>query len=510
MRDNGLNLRRRDFLAAGVTLVASTAVGCSTPTTETATRTTTSSPAPPRAPTAVGLAAGSALLWASDNDLRRTLDAAVQAGVSIIRFDVSWTFAEPYRGRYEWAPSNRIVKAAVERRLRPLVTITNSPSWAAVGGWRQTGRPTDPATYADFAGTVAEHYRDSVDVFEIWNEPNGRMFFEPMPDPVVYAQMLRLAYQRIKAVHPDSTVLGGALGAVDHTPDTLAPVSFLQGMYTAGAHDHFDALSFHPYDYSAPLATGALYPNSPMSQMAAMYEVMARNGDGTKQIWITEYGAPSSRIGPAAQADLIANSLRQWQEVDYAGPFIVHTIRDDDTAALPDERTFGVVGSDYTPKPAFTQLQSLLAPGAHLSRDVDADFRGNRDAALGAAVTPVFNLKEGTGQRFERGYRYSTATGFINAPVDVGAKALQWQLVPNTEFANGYQDFGGSALRIFSHPQFGTRAIFGAILAAWTPELGAPTSDEHPVAPGGAARAVDFEHGTISWSEADGAKVSIR
>lgn len=281
-------------------------------------------------------------------------------------------------------------------------------------------------------------------------------------------------------------------------------------MYAAGARDHFDALSFHPYDYLAPLATGSLYPGSPMSQMAAMYDTMVQNGDGRKQIWITEYGAPSSRIGAPAQANLIVNSLRQWQEVDYAGPFIVHTIRDDDTAALADERSFGVLGSDFTPKPAFTQLQALLAPGAELRRDVDARFRANRDAELGAAVTPVFDLKEGTGQRFEGGYRYNTPTRFINAPSDVGVTASQWQLLPNTDFGNGYQDFGNSTLRVFSHPQFGTRAIFGAILTAWTPELGFPVSDEYAAAPGSAERAVDFEHGTIRWSEADGAKVSIR
>ena len=459
----------------------------------------------------VGFAGGSALLWASDIELSRTLDAVVESGATLIRFDVSWTFAEPSRGHFDWRSSDRVVDAAMARQLQVLATITNTPAWAAIDGLRHTGRPADPDRYGEFARQVATHYRDRIHNYELWNEPNGRMFFQPDPDAATYAAMLRSAYPKIKEVDPDTVVVAGALGAAGHSEGVVAPLTFLRQMYENGVHGSFDALSYHPYDYQAPLAVGALYESAPMRQLLAMHELMERNGDGSKPIWITEYGAPSTKVDDAKQALLIVESARQWPEVSYAGPFIVHTVRDANSASTHDEDRFGLVTDTYVPKPAFTQLRSLLAE-QNPPRDVYTDFSKNPDCELGGALTPVFELPGGRGQQFEGGYRFQAPTGYINSPTDVGNVALMLQVLPSGEFADGHQDFRAGQVRVFSSSRTGTHAVTGAILHAWEPSLGFPITGEYvpsnPVSP--EHRAIDFEKGTISWSSTAGAHVVRR
>jgi polysaccharide biosynthesis protein PslG len=462
---------------------------------------------PPHEVMPVGFSLGSPVLWASDEDLAKTLDMVVESRATMVRFDVSWAFAEPVRGQLDWAPSDRVVQAAERRGLQMLTTVANTPAWASLDARRHTAAPADPARYAEFAAAVARRYGGRVKSFEIWNEPNGRIFFEPDPDPVRYTRMLVQSYAAIKAVRPESTVIGGALGATDHGDGVIVPVEFLKRMYQAGAAGSFDALSFHPYDYNAPLATGALYATSPMQQMVAMRELMTTHGDGAKPMWITEFGAPTSVVSEEMQSRLVVDSIRQWPEVALAGPFLIYGLRDagsDSGDYLPG---FGLTTVDFVPKKAFGDLRDVLAAGIP-ERDEYKPFADNQDSSLGLAVTPVFTVADGYGQQFERGTRFKTVDGFIDSPPAVAAIARNWQILPTGRFADGYQDFGvPTGARIFTSEPTGTHIVVGSILAAWTPELGFPVSDEHPVDESNQARAVDFEHGRITWAPVVGAAV---
>jgi hypothetical protein len=165
--------------------------------------------------------------------------------------------------------------------------------------------------------------------------------------------LLKAAYPKIKAADPSATVVGGVLAAViSFFALTLNPVDFAKGMYTAGAKGYFDALSYHPYQYTTKFSEGGSLGESPINQLTAMRQLMVGNGDSGKKIWATEYGEPTSGVDEATQADYISDMLNKWRTLPYAGPVFIYTTRDRNTGSSNPEDTFGVYRSDWTPKPA--------------------------------------------------------------------------------------------------------------------------------------------------------------
>jgi hypothetical protein len=94
------------------------------------------------------------------------------------------------------------------------------------------------------------------------------------------------------------------------------------------AKPYFDAVNFHPYLYTLKFSGGVGKPNSPVTQLMQMRQVMTANGDDAKKIWATEYGQPSSTGGEAEQNEYIADILLKWQELPYTGPMFICTTRD--------------------------------------------------------------------------------------------------------------------------------------------------------------------------------------
>src|SRR5947207_2526952 len=81
-------------------------------------------------------------------------------------------------------------------------------------------------------------------------------------------------------------------------------------MYANGAAGSFDAVGWHPYNYPYGLGYANWSAWSQMSETSpSARSLMTANGDGGKQIWATEFGAPtgsaSNEESEAAQAQLV-------------------------------------------------------------------------------------------------------------------------------------------------------------------------------------------------------------
>nr|WP_231514579.1 cellulase family glycosylhydrolase [Mycobacterium sp. URHB0044] len=310
--------------------------------------------------TTIGIA-DSDLYWASPAEVDAALDEMQAMGINTVRIGIPWAGINPVPGYYNWSQSDYMINAADARGMGVLAVITTTPGWAndpnAPGIY---GAPASPADFGEFAGLAAQRYAGKVGAYEIWNEPNAAPYYGPAPDPAGYTRLLQAAYPAIKAADPNATVVGGVVGStVTYENLTLNPVTFVDQMYQAGAQGYFDALSFHPYQYTTPFSQGGYHPDSPINQLADIHDLMVANGDADKLVWASEYGEPTAVATEAQQAAYLQDMLTTWRTIDYAGPAFVYTLQDTDSSSTDPEATFGLIRDDGTWKPAAYVVRDL-------------------------------------------------------------------------------------------------------------------------------------------------------
>jgi hypothetical protein len=321
--------------------------------------------APPidQVPTTVGVA-DSDLLGLPADQVVKSVGLMKQLGVTTVRLLIPWAAIQHTPDSYDWSMVDKTVNAVVSQRMSILATLNSPPGWAVAPGQPAiAGRPASPAAFGHFAGKVAEHFRVKISAYEIWNEPNGAAFFAPAPDPAGYADLLKAAYPPIKAADPSALVVAAGLGSVvDYSTIAMDPVKFVSGMYAAGAKNFFDALAYHPYQYTMKFSE-SWHPDAPLNQLAGIRQLMLANGDGDKKVWATEYGEPSSEVGEKAQAEFLDDMLGKWRNLPYAGPVYVYTMRDRNSLSGTADDTLGIYRSDGTAKPAERVVTSYLGMG---------------------------------------------------------------------------------------------------------------------------------------------------
>ena len=270
------------------------------------------------------------------------LDEMQKLGVNTVRVLVPWAGNEPlppgtlppeWEASF-WQRSDYLINAAAERGMGVLAVLNSTPFWGAdpdQGGWGAGAAP-DPVKFAAYATTVAQRYGVKISAYEVWNEPNAIPYWTAVPDPVAYTEVLKAAWTAIKDANGiigadpgDPMVVAGVLGAVVNWGDiAMDPRQYVEQMYASGAKGFFDALSFHPYQYTTKFSEGEYNPaepwkaDSPLEMLIAMRETMMINGDDALKIWATEYGLPTEGINGVSQEeqrDFIEDFLDAWDDL---------------------------------------------------------------------------------------------------------------------------------------------------------------------------------------------------
>ncbi|MBY4272441.1 cellulase family glycosylhydrolase [Rhodococcus fascians] len=449
-------------------------------------------------PPGVGISDGGGLLWATDAELDTTVQFVTAAGIKSMRVAIPWSTVEYTKNQLDWTAVDRVVNKLRAANISMLGIIAYTPPWAT-SPVNQTisTRPASPAAFGDFAGKVAARYKGKVADYEIWNEPNGSMFYAPQPDAAGYTALLKAAYPKIKAADSAATVVGGVLGATEDGYGNVNPVTFTNQMYSAGAAGSFDALSYHPYQYSLKFSEGPYVDHAPARQVLDMRAAMVANGDGNKKIWATEYGVPTSVATEDQQNAMITDFVTKWRELPYAGPIFLYQLRDKQTGSSDPEMTFGLLHTDWSAKPALWGLMNLL------QNNIPRTAEYTRFAAApnnsGPVLGPVFPVRDTWAQYRQDAVLYERPNGFVAVPRAVAEAVRPTGFLPTTPFNGTYQDFDSPyGLRVFSTAVGGTHNIGGGIFAAWDPTLGPATSDEIPQYGGGVR--VTFQYGAITWT----------
>jgi hypothetical protein len=290
-------------------------------------------------------------------------------GITSVRFDANWNYAEHAGpGVFAWTQLDREVHSALAGGLSVDLVIDGCPPWAARPGSNSYSapRPASAAQFALWAQDVAARYAPfGVHTYEIWNEPNDSKYWQPATEPAFYTKMLIAAYIAIKRADKSAFVISGGLAPVATGRGSYNALTFLKDMYADGAKGHFDAVGDHPYSFPAlPQSYEA------WSGWAQMYEtvpslrsIMSSHGDGSKEIWITEFGAPSRGprgIGNRGEAAELTEGIRLAKRTSWVGAFYIYVWQDLGTNLSSNADWFGLLTAQGRRKPAYDAVASAI------------------------------------------------------------------------------------------------------------------------------------------------------
>jgi hypothetical protein len=197
--------------------------------------------------------------------------------------------------------------------------------------------------WSQWVSAVVGHAKGKVKYWEVWNEPpNGT---RPEQTAADYAKLVVATHDAAKAANPDCLV-GLAAKSVD--------VNYLEQAIKAGAKDHFDYITLHPYE---SLGTAMNVPGAEalfMNIVPTVRKMLAAQNPAKANVPVifTEIGY-DSRNGAKLQADAVVKTYAmgiaqgvaciQWFEG-----------MDGDSGPL------GLLQADGTPRPAYTALAQMI------------------------------------------------------------------------------------------------------------------------------------------------------
>ena len=313
------------------------------------------------------------------------IEALVESGIKMVRTDFKWDIMEAQDDVWYFDGYDTMVGLCLDAGLSMTAILGFDVLWAAPD---HIDDLIDPALYGDFSAHVAAHFADRIDYYEIWNEQNIPRFWQPLPNPQKFGEMMKAGYPAIHDNDPVATVIFGGLSPLNR--QLLEPAgiwSFLVQVYDAHPDicDWFDAMSIHPYTFfqqTSPERSVDLsifrYPTL-VESIDQIRGILAVIGCPDKPIHLTEMGWPDLFIGRDRQGAFLARGvmLAASRLIDY---FDWYTFWDGSgDAELPTEDAFGLYtwyDYDPQPKPSFftaKALSTLLG---------DSRFAGNLAGAL--------------------------------------------------------------------------------------------------------------------------------
>lgn len=291
-----------------------------------------------------------------------------EAGIRLLRTDFSWSTIEPADDAWNFAGYDTLIDLLDEAGIKVDALLDYGVGWAMPGGSHDE---IDPAAWADFNGTVAAHYADVIDMYEIWNEQNTERFWKPEPNPGHYGELLKAGYTAIHDNDDTAVVLFGGMSPFDiYIFGEHWIWNFLYRVYEEHPDvcNYMDALAIHPYTFlqqTSPELTVDLgiwsYGNIE-EMIDHARSLLAEIGCPEKPLHLTEIGWPHYLIGQARQGAYLARGIMICAAKGVQSHFW-YTFWDNEIHSMPPtEDTFGLFGyprEDEIDKPSFRAQRGL-------------------------------------------------------------------------------------------------------------------------------------------------------
>jgi hypothetical protein len=305
----------------------------------------------------------------------RAARLAREAGVKWSREDFNWARVEYRKGEFDWKYYDALVATAKRNGISIYGLLAGWP------GWTKPYTPEGLEDFCRFAEEAARHFRDDIEHWEVWNEPN--IFFWQGPRDM-YADLLKQAGAAIRKGNPKAKVLGCSTAGIDH--------KFIQRTMELGAT--FDILTIHPYRAS-------LDDRAFIRDLQKAADLVKRPDGSLREVWITEMGwttnVPHNTMNQdfqpttqRRQAELIARCYVDAIASGVAPNISWYDFRNDGTDPINFEHNLGIVTRDFIPRPAYRAFATVtrMLQGKKVQKPLD----------LGADVV-AYRFTDGEGRR---------------------------------------------------------------------------------------------------------------
>jgi hypothetical protein len=202
-----------------------------------------------------------------------------ELGVKRARLQSGWAKCEKVKGVYDFAWLDACVRGVAEQSVKPWVCLCYGNPLYGADIELNARIFTDEATmtaWLKYVETTVTRYKDVVNEWEIWNEPNNKA----NKGCESYASLLMKTAEVIRKVQPDAVIIGCALA---HVPLDY-PKGVLDILKANNKLDLLDVISYHPYDRN---------PDSSYENVEKLRE-MVRSYSPKIQLFQGENGCPSS------------------------------------------------------------------------------------------------------------------------------------------------------------------------------------------------------------------------
>ncbi len=292
------------------------------------------------------------------------------------------------------------------------------------------------------AQPIIEKFKGRIKYWELMNEPNFSL------SPEEYVKGAQPLYDMIHKVDPNAKVLGPAIVSLD--------LGWMERFYKAGGGATCDIISLHDYE-----GHESIDPFHWQWKIPAMRELMAKNGDGKKDIWQTERAMSGVRgdnfLGPA-------QAVRVTLHRDLLESLGIPPLHN--SHYYLNEGGYGPVPtylwSNSGPHPGALALRTRAALTKDLQYKGALDFGPNGNKMFmglrydGSGTSTIVLRNLGTNEQkiniIMSGNRLNLSDAFGNtqslplqngkATVTIGQLPLYVQLTPNQKFEVPKMDFG--------------------------------------------------------------------
>jgi len=310
----------------------------------------------------------------------KDLDIICDGGFKFIRMDFSWSGIEREKGVYNFQSTgyDALTEACIKRGISMLYILDYSNR--LYESEQSVRTPEGRLAFAAFAEAAAKRYAGKNILWEIWNEPNIRQFWQPQPGVDDYCKLVEAASPKIKQGDPNALVVAPATSTI--------PFDWLEGCFKKGLLNWIDALTVHPYRPQNPETVIKDYAR--LRDPIARYAPQGKKNPIISGEWGYSNGNwDNSRLSELQQARYLARMflINLYQNVPVS---IWYDWKNDGPDPNEREHNFGTMARDLKPKQAYLAAGTLSATLAGYSIKERIDTGGENDF--------VFKLSSGKNQ----------------------------------------------------------------------------------------------------------------